>query len=80
MEEIGGKVNGTKGKVEGIEGKVDGIRDMKESEEWKLDGSNSNILGSTLRLTGIIIIFHKIWYFNTNKTLHPKLSGTCKVL
>ena len=65
MEELGGRVKDIEGKVGGI----GGMKDFK-SEERRFDGSNSNILESTLRLTSIIIIFHKIWYLNINTTLH----------
>ena len=55
MEELGDRMKDIEGKVGGI----GGMKDFK-SEERRFDGSNSNILESTLRLTSIIIIFHKI--------------------
>lgn len=59
MEELGGRVEDIAPPIEGKVGGIGGMKDFK-SEERRFDGSNSNILESTLRLTSIIIIFHKI--------------------
>jgi len=49
MEDIGGRVEDIAPPIEGKVGGIGGMKDFK-SEERRFDGSNSNILESTLRL------------------------------